>query len=157
MTKTELEQKIKNGESVWFIFYGTFGMEDEIMKLDLKKDYTIKDNYLFNGNEMVFPAILSSLYKTKAEAEHYLHHANVSRIEQLPFLTWKEFKEKEYIEFYNDKKYFRLYISYINCDHIRISTYSKYNTYGDVIFEMPLTETNFYKAYDECVKLFRGE
>ena len=37
---------------------------------------------------------LRDLFKTKAEAEHYLHHAKITRTETLPFLTWEEFKEK---------------------------------------------------------------
>ncbi len=27
--------------------------------------------------------------------EHYLHHANVTRTEHLPFLTWEEFLEEK--------------------------------------------------------------
>lgn len=88
--------------------------------------------------------------------EHYLHHANIERVEKLPFLTWEEFLEKECVKFNNGKEGFSLYISYINCDHIRISKYDRYNPDGDVIFELPKTEANFYKAYDECVRRFRG-
>ncbi len=31
------------------------------------------------------------------------------------------------------------------------------NPDGNVLFEIPQTEENFYKVYDEAVKLFRGE
>ena len=40
-----------------------------------------------NGSDRCFP--IKALYKSQAEAEHYLNHANITRIETLPFLTWE--------------------------------------------------------------------
>ena len=144
MTKQELEKAIENGESVWSIETNYTTLKKFIKEHKFDKDII----------DILEP---SAFYKTKAEAEHYLNHANITRIEQLPFLTWEEFLKKEYVEFFNDGKGFRLFISYINCDHIRISKYNRYNPDGDVIFEALLTEENFYKAYDECVRLFKGK
>ena len=156
MTKQEIEQAIENGESVWYPKGRT------IKQIDLKNTHPIFNGYQIdimiedeNGWHTEFYGI-EDLYKTKPEAEHFLYHANISRIEKLPFLTWEEFLEKEYFEFFNGGKGFRLYISHTHNENIRIITFNRYNPDGDVIFEMPQTEANFYKAYDECVRLFRG-
>ena len=82
--------------------------------------------------------------------EHYLHHANVTRTETLPFLTWEEFLEKEEIIF-TTKKYETVMLGILNNKLIlAIRGKSSYNYWY-------LTEENFYKAYDECVRLFREE
>lgn len=73
MNKTELEEAIKNGESVWVVSLENVWEIKPTIK-DLQILPTFKD-----------------IYKTKAEAEHYLYHANVTRVEHLPFLTWEEF------------------------------------------------------------------
>ena len=94
MTKTELEEAIKNRESVWCLYQS----HKEIELLHFYKENTYKFeevNYIGGGTELClvinydwyYP--LKYLFKTKAEAEHYLHHANVTRTEQLPFLTWE--------------------------------------------------------------------
>ena len=157
MTKQEILKAIENGESVWVankycIPYG----------LELTRNYYVdmvsdKEGLMLEHLDHVeFIDYLECVFETKEKAQHYYFHANIKRAEQLPFLTWEEFLKKEYVEFFNGGKGFRLYISYINCDHIRISKYNRYNPDGDVIFEALLTEANFYKAYDECVRLFRG-
>lgn len=163
MTKQEIEKSIKNGESVWCclcenllefrsdnmaIFEGQIVGKTEIQKEGLE--------FLTNNSES-FYIPFRELYKIQAEAEHFLYHANISRIEHLPFLTWEEFLEKEYIEFFNGSKGFRLYISHSHNENIRITTFGRYNPDGNVIFELPKTEADFYKAYDECVRLFKGE
>ena len=142
MTKQELEKAIKNGESVWVVSLGNVW---EIRP-------TIKDL-------QILPKF-KDIYKTKSEAEHYLHHANITRTEQLPFLTWEEFKEIGQISFIGkDKKEYILKkdITWSNNKYTLVDclkivnetdfTFSKYFDY---------TEANFYKAYDECVRLFRG-
>ena len=147
MTKQELEKAIKNGESVWGIYKKTNRI-CEIKSSEINKihSYTItwgKEYYCY----------IKDLYKTKAEAEHYLHHANITRTEQLPFLTWEEFLKETRLNF-------------IACDGVsHMILYCCNNTIYLVDEEYPefnttswdLTEANFYKAYDECVRLFRGE
>lgn len=146
MTREEIEQAIEKGESVW------------VVDKDLKRVIPYNANRIIvnNFNADALGYNFEDLYKTKAEAEHYLHHANITRTETLPFLTWEEFLEKEYIEFFNGGKGFRLYISHAHNENIRIITFNRYNPDSDVIFEIPQTEANFYKAYSECVRLFKG-
>lgn len=151
MNKTELENAIKNGESVW------------VVDKDLKRVIPYNANRIIvnNFNADALGYNFEDLYKTKAEAEHYLHHANVTRIEQLPFLTWEEFKEIGQISFIGkDKKEYILKkdITWSNNKYTLVDclkivnetdfTFSKYFDY---------TEDNFYKAYDEAVRLFKGE
>ena len=142
MTKQELEKAIKNDDSVWVVsLESVWEIKPTIKDLQI---LTFKDTY-----------------KTQAEAEHYLHHANVTRTETLPFLTWEEFKEIGQISFIGkDKKEYILKKDiiwsnnkYTLVDCLKIFnetdfTFSKYFDY---------TEANFYKAYDECVRLFKGE
>ena len=154
MTKTELEEKIRNEDSVWLAT--EYGIK-ELKKLKLKDGLLTYYNEDYKFNHTVEESYFESLYKTQAEAEHYLHHANITRTETLPFLTWEEFKQKEYFDFFNGSKGFRLYISHTHNENIRLITYGRYNPDGNVLFEIPQTEENFYKAYDECVRLFRGD
>ena len=153
MTKTELEEKIKNGENVWCSKNRT------IKQIDLKNTHPIFNGYQIdimiedeNGRHTEFYGI-KDLYKTKSEAEHYLHHANVTRTETLPFLAWEEFLEKKAISF-KDYEDYNVYLL--------LSKSKKYITLFCINFKYQnkyyeATEENFYKAYDECVKLFKGE
>lgn len=146
MTKQEIEKAIENGKSVWAV-YGD----------------CIEEERFFDNEERVTKNVVdfNKIFKTKAEAEHYLHHANITRTETLPFLTWEEFKEIGQISFIGkDKKEYILKKDiiwsnnkYTLVDCLKIVnetdfTFSKYFDY---------TEANFYKAYDECVRLFRSE
>ena len=141
MNKTELEEKIKNGESVW------------VVDKDLKRVIPYNANRIIvnNFNADALGYNFEDLYKTKAEAEHYLNHANITRTEQLPFLSWEEFLEKKSVNFVGKygreyllkKKYGRILLIWINVNNS--------------IAGWDLTEENFYKAYDECVRLFRSE
>ncbi len=143
MQREELEKVIENGESVWIIgkdYQGNF----KIAGLQLHKDK------IFNNRLNGFWE-LNKIFKTKAEAEHYLHHANITRTEQLPFLTWEEFKNGKNItfkaknghEFLLKAKQESIYLWWLDTNNIWAN--------------WDLTEENFYKAYDECVRLFRSE
>ena len=92
MTKQELEKAIENGESVWIIGEDIQGKK----KVGTKR--LIKYDEIFNNKLNGFWC-LNKIFKTKVEAEHYLYHANVKRVEKLPFVTWEEFLEKKEIEF----------------------------------------------------------
>lgn len=133
MTKTELEEKIKNGESVWVVSLGNVWEIKPTIK-DLQILPTFKD-----------------IYKTKAEAEHYLHHANVSRVEQLPFITWEEFLKEIKLKFIACDGVSNMTLFY--CDNTIYLVDDEY--FNTTSWE--LTEANFYKAYDECVRLFKQE
>ena len=143
MNKTELEEKIKNGESVW-------ACDDFLHRVIPYKANEIA----ITGINTNMPAYeLKDLFATKQQAEHYLHHANITRTETLPFLTWEEFLKETRLNF-------------IACDGVsNMILYCCNNTIYLVDEEYPefnttsweLTEENFYKAYDECVRLFKQE
>lgn len=145
MTKTEIEEKIKNGESVWAVYKEQSSIY-EIKTVEIEK--VLNDTFLW-GKE--YYSNIKDVYKTKAEAEHYLHHANISRTETLPFLTWEEFNEKGGFDFIG--KNLNNYEIIINTYNNKISIYEN----DEIIKNYDLTEANFYKAYDECVRLFRGK
>ena len=141
MTKQEIEKAIESGESVFVVSLGNVW--------EIKP--TIKDL-------QILPAF-KDIYNTKAEAEHYLNHANITRTEQLPFLTWEEFLKNKSFMFTN-------YSDYYGIDTVNKMFSLELNVKGDEIIlfshevipleEWEATEENFYKAYDECVRLFRG-
>ena len=143
MTKQEIKQAIENGESVWGIYKKTNRI-CEIKSSEINKihSYTItwgKEYYCY----------IKDLFKTKAEAEHYLHHANITRTETLPFLTWEEFLEEKYIWFVDKEQN--------QCCLYYVTNFILINKSGELIEKGELTEENFYKAYDECVRLFKQE
>lgn len=154
MTKQELEKAIKNGESVWCVYKDQSNIY-EIKAVEIEK---VLSNTFLWGKE--YYSNIKDVYKTKAKAEHYLHHANVTRTEQLPFLTWEEFLDNGEIEF-NDV-FGQECLLYHNSTEIILSRkywvdlgYTKHYDFRKKPYE--LNEENFYKAYDECVRLFKGE
>lgn len=162
MTQQEIEKAIDNGESVWCclcenllefrsdnmaIFEGRVVGKTEIQKVGLE--------FLTNNSES-FYIPFRELYKTKAEAEHYLHHANISRTETLPFLTWEEFKGGKELYFTNQSGY-PMCLRIVDTKLGKKIGLGGVNGYFDLQQIYDLTETNFYKAYDECVRLFKGE
>lgn len=154
MTKQELEEKIKNGESVWCLYQSHKEIEEMYFSKENKYKF-MEVKYIDGGTELClvvnydwyYP--LKYLFKTKAEAEHYLHHANVSRTETLPFLTWEEFKEQKYIKFISADN--------IDCMLQLVDNGIKISLIANRVKYFEATEANFYKAYEECVRLFKGE
>ena len=156
MTKQEIEKAIKNGESVW-----VNGIEHKLDKYYFVAEYNNEPTlYLMTcGYEEDdwnnYPvATITNIYKTKAEAKHYLHHANITRTETLPFLTWEDFTSD--IMAFNS-------FGFITEDGFRAELMCDKATNliildsGKEIKTWDLTEANFYKAYDECVRMFRRE
>ena len=138
MTKQEIEKAIKNGESVWAV-YGD----------------CIEEERFFDNEERVTKNVVdfNKIFKTKAEAEHYLHHANVTRTETLPFLSWEEFLKEIKLKFIACDGVSNMTLYY--CDNTIYLVDDEYPEFNTTSWE--LTEANFYKAYDECVRLFKGE
>ena len=172
MTKQELEKAIKNGESVWCVYKDQSNIY-EIKAVEIEK--VLSDTFLW-GKE--YYANIKNVYKTKAEAEHYLHHANVTRTETLPFLTWEDITTlmsnmDKFGLNHNDRVLARIItkdrIYYFKlCKDFDLFTFQLRQIYvGEDMCEKlkymyPIsfgkaTEVNFYKAYDECVRLFKGE
>ena len=150
MKKSEIEQAIENGDNVWVV--------DKKLKRVIPY---YADSVIINGFN-TFPASLSGykledIYKTKAEAEHYLHHANISRVERLPFLTWEEFDKGDRLIRFTGK----------NGEKCKLEGYQsddKQSGFIDIVVNgtgldenFDYTEKSFYKAYDKCVKLFKRE
>lgn len=152
MTRKEIEKAIEKGEDVWCIFLNE-GYEIKIKNHTNRFINTNGNEEMYNytdenGTDRCFP--IKALYKTKAEAEHYLRHANITRTETLPFLTWEEFKDGKDItfkaknghEFLLKTKQESIYLWWLETNNIWAT--------------WDLTEENFYKAYDECARLFKG-
>ena len=153
MTKTELEEAIKNGESVWYLFGEAYELKTSE---HTNKFITRSDDYCYTDKRCVDRcAPLDMLYKSKEDAEHYLNHQDITRTETLPFLTWEEFKSGEEVIFKgrNGKGYALVYNKGLD----KIDLFDTDGIMWGIIESWELTEANFYKAYDECVRLFRGE
>ena len=150
MTKQELEKGIKNGESVWCVYKDQSNIY-EIKAVEIEK---VLSNTFLWGKE--YYSNIKDVFKTKAEAEHYLHHANITRTEHLPFLTWEEFKEERYFGFYSIyNEWIDVYVTNGLEPDKKIITIEN-ATKEEFLTNYDLTEANFYKAYDKCVRLFRG-
>ena len=147
MTREEIERTIENGESVWLIF------DNRVYRIDKSKIIDLNDCYIAYYNDVYnckLYANTSDFYKTEAKAKHHVKHYGIIRTEKLPFLTWEEFKSGKNItfkaknghEFLLKAKQESIYLWWLDTNNI-------WETWN-------LTEANFYKAYDECVRLFRG-
>lgn len=143
MTKQDILKAIENGESVWCVYKDKPNIY-EIKAVEIEK---VLSNTFLWGKE--YYSNIKDVFKTKAEAEHYLHHANVTRTEQLPFLTWEEFLEKKAIHFIDNKGID--FVLRITDNKIKLMVFFMVSKTWD------LTEANFYIAYDECVRLFKGD
>lgn len=147
MTKQEIKKAIENGESVWIIGKDIEGSK-RVRTIKLNNNYDEVLNNKLNGFWT-----LNKIFKTKAEAEHYLHHANVTRTETLPFLSWEEFLKEIELKFIACDGVSNMTLYY--CDNTIYLVDDEYPEFNTTSWE--LTEQNFYKAYDECVRLFKGE
>lgn len=150
MTKQEIEKAIEKGESVWVANKYCIPYEVNLTNnhyidiADNKESLMLRD---LDDIELI--DYLEYVFETKEKAQHYCDHANISRTETLPFLTWEEFLEKKAIHFIDNKG-----IDFVLCitdNKIKLMVFFMVSKTWD------LTEENFYKAYDECVRLFRGE
>ena len=151
MTKQELEKAIENGESVWVANKYCYPYKVKLTN----KHYVGVINDIkclmlaFQNEDDELIDYLEYIFETKEKAQHYHDHANISRTEQLPFLTWEEFLKEKYIWFVDKEQN--------QCCLYYITKFILINKSGELIEKGELTEANFYKAYDECVRLFRGE
>lgn len=165
MTKQELEKAIKNGESVWVAHRNAVlelcpDMSVKISNSDMP-DVAMTTFEVDNGGIVIKGKTqwtdlffhYDDISKNKAVAEHYAFHKNVTRTETLPFLTWEEFLENKNFEFF-DKNGILTWL-YINTSKTSESIHL--NNRFEKLNDWDLTEENFYKAYDECVKLFGQE
>lgn len=157
MTKQEIEKAIENGESVWVANRWCFPYE-----VNLTDNHYIDtaDNeeslMLAYLDDVELIDYLKYIFETKEKAQHYHDHANVTRTEQLPFLTWEEFLgEKEL--FFTNKSGYPMCLIIVDTKLGKKIGLGGANGYFDLQQTWDLTEENFYLAYDECVKLFMGE
>ena len=160
MTKQELEKAIENGESVWITNKYCIPYE-----VNLTNDYYvgITDNkeslMLRDLDNIELIDYIEYVFETKEKAQHYYFHANIIRTERLPFLTWEEFNKDtlgfDFTDNIGNKYRCHIVRDYRDGEDF-IVLYDKNGTIS-IDEEWELTEENFYKAYDECVRLFRGE
>ncbi|MGN0961254.1 MAG: hypothetical protein ACI4PF_03545 [Christensenellales bacterium] len=153
MSKEELEKAIENGESVWVV--EDRGKTIYEIKLNKYSAY-VRDNSFYANTMLPYqldPHYICSIdkVKTKSEAEHYLHHANITRTEILPFLSWEEFKDMKMLEFTKPNNELMI----LRYDYWLHSIILEDGHFNKICWDD--NEENFYKAYDECVKLFKGE
>ena len=149
ISKLELQKAIENGESVWYLYGEVYELKTSE---HTNKFISRSDDYCYSDKKGVDRcAPLDMLYKSKGEAEHYLNHQDITRTEQLPFLTWEEFLEARRFEFIDE--FGKIYDCKIYGDKILLEIDGE----DWYILKEDLTEENFYKAYDECVKLFKQE
>lgn len=151
ISKLELEKAIEKGESVWVANKYCYPYKVKLTN----KHYVGVINDIkclmlaFQNEDDELIDYLEYIFETKEKAQHYHDHANITRTEQLPFLTWEEFLSEEGISFISVEG-FRCCLYYDKVDDmIYLDKGYETDTYG-------ATEANFYKAYDECVRLFRG-
>ena len=148
MKREEIEKAIEDGESVWLVF------EDRIYKLDRSKITDINDcyvEYYNNYHRCNLYATTSDFYETEARAKHFISHCGVTRTATLPFLTWEEFCGRNILRF-DDGNHITFYLELIG-GKIRLTACGR----PELNKTWKATEENFYKAYDECVRLFKQE
>ena len=158
MNKEELEKAIENGESVWVSNKYCYPYEVNLTKNHYIDMADNKESLVLSHlDDVELIDYLEYIFKTEKQALHYHNHANITRTETLPFLTWEEFNKVGKINFYDKNHcYIEFYINRIEKPYmIRIINHGdSYNSWG--IKDYDYNEENFYKAYDECVKLFKG-
>ena len=155
MTKQEIKKAIENKDTIWYIdslydtpkdmlLHGIYEINSYIYE-DVGRVYYLKDverNSYYR---------IDYIFKTQAQAKHYSYRSNIARLETLPFLTWEEFLKEYSFDFYSsNREWFTLYWN--DADGIVLENIISI----DDKKTWDLTEQNFYKAYDECVRLFKG-
>ena len=170
MTREEIKKAIENGESVWVAHRNAVlelcpDMSVKISNSDMP-DVAMTTFEVDNGGIVIKRKTqwtdlffyYEDISKNKAVAEHYAFHKNVTRTETLPFLTWEEFNKNtlgfEFADTIENKYRFHIVRDYRDGKDF-IVLYDKNGTIS-IDEEWEATEENFYKAYDECVRLFRG-
>lgn len=168
MTKQELEKAIEKGESVWVAHRNAVlelcpDMSVKISNSDMP-DVAMTTFEVDNGGIVIKRKTqwtdlffhYDDISKNKAVAEHYAFHKNVTRTVQLPFLTWEEFLGGKELFFTNASGY-PMCLMIVDTKLGKKIGLGGANGYFDLQKMWDLTEENFYKAYDECVRLFKGE
>lgn len=159
MEKKEIEKAVEKGESAWVVFNQYSHENNSVKEIDFTKVEGVElhnDYFQYFYGKNLCGHRYELIFKTKAEAEHYLHHANVERVEKLPFLTWEEFKVGKEL-FFTNKSGYPMCLCVVDTRLSKKIGLGGANGYFDLQQIWDLTEVNFYKAYDECVRLFKGE
>ena len=161
MTKQEIEKAIENGESVWVANKYCYPYKVKLTN----KHYVGVINDIkclmlaFQNEDDELIDYLEYIFETKEKAQHYHDHSNITSVNQLPFLTWEEFNKNtlgfEFTDTIENKYRCHIVRDYRDGKDF-IALYDKNGTIS-IDEEWEATEQNFYKAYDECVRLFKGE
>lgn len=151
--KERLEELINEGATIWYVGKDYSVNANRMVEIRLGKFNKIENDYLlvkigdgFHTPRYNFVAYLDGLFETQKQAEWSLKYQHIPRTEELNLPTWEEFfnsgKSIVFRDAYGDiqelKQYNReIYINEQYCGY--------------------LTEENYIKACDLCVKLFKGE
>lgn len=154
MTKQEIEKAIENGESVWVVFKENIEESPNLLcEVDIESIVTASGIGLIYFNKVLNKRLRTSYsqcFKTQQEALHYANHANITRTETMPFLTYEKFKEDMNFIF-NDINGMHIEVFLINGRIIMM------NEHEQELFNASCNFKSFLELYDECVKLFKGE
>lgn len=161
--KSRLEELIKQGATIYYkdkdiglIFLNEYFDIDEIWLSG-----TDRFEYWLYCNNVPYKS-LECLYETQKQAEWSLKYY-ATRTEYLDLPTWEELIDKKknrrfYInEFVCRNEYDLLVVCSLGVDFEGKIEVRNVSLNHKLLFQAPLSEENYEKACDLCVKLFKGE
>lgn len=176
--KSRLEELIKEGATIYTISKEIFivGVSDlvKVTPYKLNKACYIAETdgeeslmiRLFDENSNIQPALigyLQNLFETEKQAEWALKYQLIPRTEWLNLPMWEELIDKKkngriYInEFVCGNEYDLLVVCSLGVDFEGKIEIRNVSLNHKLLFQAPLSEENYIKACDLCVKLFKGE
>ena len=159
ITKSRLEELIKQGATVYYADRDV----RFFIPIFLNKDFMIKGKELSHKENCVKDTLLEDLYETEEQAEWASKYQRIPRTEYLDLPTWEELIDKKknrrfYInEFVCRNEYDLLVVCSLGVDFEGKIEVRNVSLNHKLLFQAPLSEENYEKACDLCVKLFKGE
>ena len=152
ITKSRLKELITQNAVVYTL------KENELyrisLNLDLYEKIGVDEKFLYIKDYSFIDRIpFENLYEIEKQVKGTLEYQHIPRIEWLDLPTWEEFMQEDKIIAFTAYPYNYHLLKYGNFVVIK----SFYGCGTMNIFMEPLTEENYTKACDLCVKLFRGE
>ncbi len=162
--KSRLEELIKQGATIYYI-------DKDISLIFLNEHFDIDEIFLLGTDRFEYWLYcrdvpyepLERLYETKEQAEWALKYQHITRTEELNLPPWEELIDKKknrrfYInEFVCRNEYDLLVICSLGIDFEGKIEIRNVSLNHKLLFQAPLSEENYIKACDLCVKLFKGE
>lgn len=163
ISKERLEELIKEGATIWEYTYKPFiaGYSSiiHINPLQLDNNCYIEDDKLYTQRAEersdfdIFEAELKDIFETRKQAEWALKYQHIPRTEELDLPMWEEIKDIKGVK------------EYTIANPIGICFFLNFNLLTpqivlvakEELYNWNLTEENYIKACDLCLKLFKGE